>query len=58
MLRLLTSSEVSWLLLQMSVVNPVQPETLSEVNRMITYLNANVNLQLLAENLLLKYPNL
>ena len=33
-------------------------ETLSEVNRMITYLNANVNLQLLAENLLLKFPNL
>lgn len=31
---------------------------LSEINRMITYLNANVNLQLLAENLLLSFPNL
>ena len=31
---------------------------LSEVNRMITYLNANVNLQLLAENLLLNFPDL
>lgn len=33
-------------------------ETLSEVNRMIMYLNANVNLQLLLENLLLKFPAL
>lgn len=36
------------------------PETfracLSEVNRMIAYLNANVNLQLLCENLLLRFP--
>ena len=31
---------------------------LSEVNRMITYLNANVNLQLLMENLLLNFPDL
>ena len=30
---------------------------LSEVNRMITYLNANVNLQLLMENLLLNFPD-
>ena len=29
-------------------------KTLSEVNRMIAYLNANVNLQLLLENLLKK----
>ena len=33
-------------------------KTLSEINRMITYLNANTNLQLLAENLLLNFPNL
>ena len=31
---------------------------LSEINRMILYLNANTNLQLLAENLLLNFPNL
>ena len=31
---------------------------LSEINRMIMYLNANVNLQLLTENLLLNFPNL
>ena len=31
---------------------------LSEVNRMITYLNANANLQLLTENLLLNFPDL
>jgi len=31
---------------------------LSEVNRMIAYLNANVNLQLAAENLLLNFPSL
>ena len=31
---------------------------LSEINRMILYLNANANLQLLAENLLLNFPNL
>ncbi len=31
---------------------------LSEINRMITYLNANVNLQLLMENLMLNFPNL
>ena len=33
-------------------------KTLSGINRMITYLNANANLQLLAENLLLNLPNL
>ena len=33
-------------------------ESVSEINRMISYLNANVNLQLLAENLLLNFPNL
>ena len=33
-------------------------KTLSEVNRMIMYLNANANLQLLSENLLLNFPNL
>ena len=33
-------------------------ETLSEINRMIAYLNANANLQLLSENLLLGFPNL
>ena len=33
-------------------------KTLSEINRMIAYLNANVNLQLLLENLLLNFPNL
>ena len=33
-------------------------KTLSEVNRMIGYLNANVNLQLLLENLLLNFPAL
>ena len=38
LLKLLTSSEVSWLLLQMSVVNPVQPETLSEVNEQLLHL--------------------
>ena len=31
-------------------------KALSEVSRMITYLNANVNLQLLTENLLLNFP--
>ena len=31
---------------------------LSEINRMILYLNANANLQLLAENLLLNFPEL
>ena len=31
-------------------------KTLTEVSRMITYLNANVNLQLLLENLLLNFP--
>ncbi len=39
-----------------------QPEVfrsvLSEINRMIAYLNANVNLQLLMENMLLSFPNL
>ena len=33
-------------------------KTLSEINRMIAYLNANANLQLLTENLLLKFPDL
>ena len=33
-------------------------KSLSEINRMIMYLNANANLQLLAENLLLNFPNL
>ena len=33
-------------------------KTLSEINRMILYLNANANLQLLAENLLLNFPEL
>lgn len=45
-----------------SLAEKSSPETfravLSEVNRMITYLNANVNLQLLAENLLLNFPKL
>jgi DNA polymerase-3 subunit delta' len=30
--------------------------SLTEINRMILYLNANVNLQLLTENLLLNFP--
>ena len=33
-------------------------KTLTEINRMIVYLNANANLQLLAENLLLSFPKL
>lgn len=33
-------------------------KTLTEINRMIAYLNANTNLQLLAENLMLNFPNL
>ncbi|MBQ4515047.1 MAG: hypothetical protein II969_18800 [Anaerolineaceae bacterium] len=33
-------------------------ESITEINRMISYLNANVNLQLLTENLLLNFPNL
>ena len=33
-------------------------ESIGEINRMISYLNANVNLQLLSENLLLNFPNL
>ncbi len=33
-------------------------ESVAEINRMISYLNANVNLQLLTENLLLNFPNL
>lgn len=33
-------------------------KSLTEINRMIMYLNANANLQLLAENLLLNFPNL
>ena len=33
-------------------------ESVGEINRMISYLNANVNLQLLTENLLLNFPNL
>ena len=33
-------------------------KTLSEINRMIGYLNANVNLQMLLENLLLGFPAL
>ena len=32
--------------------------SLTEINRMLLYLNANANLQLLAENLLLNFPNL
>lgn len=58
------SQPISFLTLKDELVRAAakgSPETfrvcLSEVNRMIAYLNANVNLQLLLENLLLRFPS-